>query len=179
MRLANDEKQRQHRASVEKDQSDALQRILRADPKDYRTILNLSRSNHATYTTGEVTKAFRQASLLVHPDKNGSARAQEGFQKLQEAYSALKEEVGEGGPRPYYPPGASASAAPRPYSSGGVGGAGHGYGGSSYYRSHHADGFSQKHRRRWCKASTMGHGLASGPAAAHCCYSRHICKVFD
>ena len=46
-------------------------------------------------TTAEITKAFRQQSLLVHPDKNSDPKAEEGFKKLQAAYAALKEEGNE------------------------------------------------------------------------------------
>ena len=43
-----------------------------------------------------ITKAFRQQSLLVHPDKNPAAEAEEAFKRLQAAYAALKEEQASG-----------------------------------------------------------------------------------
>jgi hypothetical protein len=93
-RTAEDEKQRQHRESVEREQAEALQRILRADADDYRVILNLPRgTSWSTLTTTGVTKAFRQQSLLVHPDKNAAPNADEGFKRLQAAYALLKEEL--------------------------------------------------------------------------------------
>jgi len=111
MRSADEEKQRNHRESVQRQQAEALKRIMRADPMDHRAMLNLAMTSSPT--TAEVTKAFRQQSLLVHPDKNASANAEEGFKKLQAAYAALKEEVGRTA-RPaaspnYYAPSASAS----------------------------------------------------------------------
>jgi hypothetical protein len=85
---AEDEKQRVHRESVQRQQAEALQRILRADPKDYRTVLNLPGAA-GDIQSSQLTKAFRQQSLLVHPDKNAAPNAEEGFKKLQAACSAL------------------------------------------------------------------------------------------
>ena len=105
-RSADDEKQRSHRQSVERDQAEALQRIIGASSRDHRTVLNLSDISRAL-TTGEVTKAFRQQSLLVHPDKNSAAHAEDAFKRLQAAYAALKEEAQRGGmqaPTAFQPP---------------------------------------------------------------------------
>ena len=44
----------------------------------------------------QVTKAFRQQSLLVHPDKNSAPEAEEAFKRVHAAYIALKEEVAQG-----------------------------------------------------------------------------------
>ena len=129
MRSADDEKQRNHRESVQKQQGEAVQRILRADERDRRTILNLSHTS--SLTTAEVTKAFRQQSLLVHPDKNSAADAEEAFKKLQHAYAQLKEEVGRAPravptvPSNYYGGAAASSTGPR----GDAGTGGHGYAG--------------------------------------------------
>ena len=127
MRSADDEKQRKHREEVQSTQSAALQSILRAGEKDLRTILNLSQTD--ALTTGEVTKAFRKQSLLVHPDKNSDPRAEEGFKKLQAAYSQLKEEVARGGGGPRAPstvPESSYNASPAA-----AGGRGYDYAGRS------------------------------------------------
>ena len=112
-RTADDEKLRHHRSQVERDQAQALQRILRANPRDYRTILNLhQRGAGGVLTISEVTKAFRQVSLLVHPDKNSSSTASDGFQRLQAAYSALKEEItAQGATRNFSHPSRGAGAA--------------------------------------------------------------------
>ena len=59
----------------------------------------------------QVTKAFRQQSLLVHPDKNSAAQAEEAFKRVHAAYIALKEEVAQGRGQPPRP---SARNAPAP-----------------------------------------------------------------
>lgn len=68
----------------------ALERILKADPRDLWTILDVPPCRRLT--AGEVTHAFRRQSLLVHPDKNPTAseRASEAFKRLQAAHGALK-----------------------------------------------------------------------------------------
>ena len=67
----------------------ALDRILRATPTDHRTILGLSPGGDVI-TSASVTSAFRQQSLLVHPDKNQDGRAAEAFLRLQAAHDALR-----------------------------------------------------------------------------------------
>ena len=60
----------------------------------------------------QVTKAFRQQSLLVHPDKNSAAEAEEAFKRVHAAYIALKEEVAQGRGQPPRPAARSAHAPP-------------------------------------------------------------------
>jgi hypothetical protein len=135
-RSAEDEKLRNHRQSVQRDQAEALRRILSADSRDHRAILNL-RGHTGALTTAAVTKAFRQQSLLVHPDKNSASDAEEGFKKLQAAYALLKEQARTGGGDTYVP----APAAPAyPAPSGRAGGTG-GSGGSSSYKTSFGTGF--------------------------------------
>jgi len=132
-----------------------MTRELRADPKDYRTVLNLPGAA-GDIQSSQLTKAFRQQSLLVHPDKNAAPNAEEGFKKLQAAYASLKEEMGRArsastAPPQYYPPpppprseanagGSTGGSAYGAYSSGGTYGggfpSGSGFGGASSASSH-------------------------------------------
>ena len=64
------------------------------------------------YLHMQVTKAFRQQSLLVHPDKNSAAEAEEAFKRVHAAYIALKEEVAQGRGQPPRPAARSAHAPP-------------------------------------------------------------------
>ena len=137
-RSAEEERRRaQHRESVEKEQSAALQRILRASERDHRSILGLA-AMRGSPTNAEVTKAFRQQSLLVHPDKNGAHEAEEAFKKLQAAYAALKEELNRpSAPQAsYYTPTAAAAEfyASARYASSPGAGYGYPYAGGASYR---------------------------------------------
>ena len=62
---------------------------LARDPKGYYAILGLSPGAdiHAIKT------AYRSRVMRVHPDRNGSSRAREEFQRLMEAYAVLKDVV--------------------------------------------------------------------------------------
>ena len=82
---------------VAMEQADALHRILRAPEDSHRVVLNLSA--HQMLTTAMVTKAYKHQSLLVHPDKNTAAGAEDAFKRLGAAHLALKEEVAKGQPR--------------------------------------------------------------------------------
>jgi curved DNA-binding protein CbpA len=62
----------------------------------------------------QVTKAFRQQSLLVHPDKNSAAEAEEAFKRVHAAYIALKEEVAQGRGQPPRPAPSRSAHAPPP-----------------------------------------------------------------
>ncbi|NDK56921.1 J domain-containing protein [Pontibacter fetidus] len=53
--------------------------------KNYYRILNISRSE----SPEGVKKAYRQAVLFWHPDKNSSANAHEKFIEVNEAYNIL------------------------------------------------------------------------------------------
>ena len=53
--------------------------------KDYYDVLGISK----TATEDEIKKAYRKKSLKVHPDKNGTEKAQEAFKKVSKAYSCL------------------------------------------------------------------------------------------
>ena len=62
----------------------------------------------------QVTKAFRQQSLLVHPDKNSAPEAEEAFKRVHAAYIALKEEVAQGRGQPPRPAPSRSTHAPPP-----------------------------------------------------------------
>lgn len=95
-------RERAHRDKVETEQSAALRRILQTAANDARGILNLPK--RSVSSVGEITRAFRQQSLLVHPDKNRAPDAEEAFKKVHAAYVALKDEVARGGARSWEPP---------------------------------------------------------------------------
>ena len=78
---------RRARSKFERGQGGALRRILRASPSEARVILGLARDS---YPSGaEITKAFRQQSLLVHPDKNPIEGASAAFKALTQAYKQV------------------------------------------------------------------------------------------
>lgn len=61
--------------------------VITADPKGYYSVLGLSPgADLATIKT-----AYRARVKSVHPDRNGSHRAREEFQRLVEAYAVLKD----------------------------------------------------------------------------------------
>lgn len=53
--------------------------------KNYYKILNIQKSAN----NDEIKKAYRQAALFWHPDKNKSSNAQEKFIEVNEAYNIL------------------------------------------------------------------------------------------
>ncbi|GFH51241.1 hypothetical protein CTEN210_07717 [Chaetoceros tenuissimus] len=58
--------------------------------QDLYHILNLDKGQKLSYTSVEITKAYRRRCVLTHPDKlNGDRRA---FDKVSEAYDVLKDE---------------------------------------------------------------------------------------
>eukprot|EP00966_Prymnesium_polylepis_P089252 2066501-Prymnesium_polylepis.1 len=65
----------------------AMDRILSARAHDHRTVLSLAAG--VELTDAVVNRAFRQQSLLVHPDKNVTAGAVEAFERLKGAQHAL------------------------------------------------------------------------------------------
>lgn len=52
---------------------------------DYYKILNINKNA----TSDEIKKAYRQAALFWHPDKNKSTNAHDKFVEISEAYSIL------------------------------------------------------------------------------------------
>eukprot|EP00554_Chaetoceros_debilis_P001314 CAMPEP_0194081894 /NCGR_PEP_ID=MMETSP0149-20130528/7555_1 /TAXON_ID=122233 /ORGANISM="Chaetoceros debilis, Strain MM31A-1" /LENGTH=602 /DNA_ID=CAMNT_0038763911 /DNA_START=199 /DNA_END=2007 /DNA_ORIENTATION=- len=67
-----------------------VQTILNAKDDLYR-ILNLDKSQKATFTPIEITKAYRKRAVQTHPDKlNGDRRA---FDKVSEANNILSDEA--------------------------------------------------------------------------------------
>ena len=63
--------------------------VIASDPKGYYSVLGLSPgADLATIKT-----AYRARVKSVHPDRNGSSRAREEFQRLVEAYAVLKDMV--------------------------------------------------------------------------------------
>lgn len=67
----------------------ALERIRTASPSDWHGILGLR--HREGVTPADLTKAFRQQSLLVHPDKNTADGAAAAFRKLQAAYELARQ----------------------------------------------------------------------------------------
>ena len=58
--------------------------------QDLYHILNLDKGQKSSYTSVEITKAYRRRCVVTHPDKlNGDRRA---FDKVSEAYDVLKDE---------------------------------------------------------------------------------------
>lgn len=58
--------------------------------QDLYHILNLDKGQKSSYTSVEITKAYRRRCVLTHPDKlNGDRRA---FDKVSEAYDVLKDD---------------------------------------------------------------------------------------
>jgi hypothetical protein len=90
---AVEEQLREGAEALTSEQKEALLRILKAEPNDYRTILNLPQDKHSVLTKVEVTNAFRRASLLVHPDKCHHKSATKASQRLSEARDALINEI--------------------------------------------------------------------------------------
>ncbi|KAL4423006.1 hypothetical protein ABPG77_005486 [Micractinium sp. CCAP 211/92] len=78
---------------------DAIKRILlAAKDKDYFRLLELPPPGVDALgrpdwpvTGGEVSKAYRKLSILVHPDKNPGEEARLAFEALNEAHRALKD----------------------------------------------------------------------------------------
>jgi len=116
------QRRREARARQEEEQTQALRRVMRAHLKDHRTILGVPAGT--LLDAKQVTKIFRQQSLLVHPDKNSAPEAEEAFKKLKTAYETMKEEVSN--PRPAMAP--SWSATPSAAGYGGVASGNGGYG---------------------------------------------------
>jgi hypothetical protein len=58
----------------------------------YYKILGMNRRDSLVDKTN-IKKAFRQLSLVLHPDKNPSENAQTAFKLLQEAYECLSDEL--------------------------------------------------------------------------------------
>ena len=65
---------------------EAIARILASRATHYQKI-NIS----ADATPDQIRKAYRSASLLVHPDRNHSSQAEEAFKALSEAFSVLSD----------------------------------------------------------------------------------------
>lgn len=72
-------------ASKAASESDAVRRIKTA--RTYYEILSVSQ----TVTENELKKAYRKASLRVHPDKNSEPGAVEAFQKVTDAFNVLSD----------------------------------------------------------------------------------------
>lgn len=58
----------------------------------YYKVLGLNRKD-SLLDKSTVKKAFRQLSLVLHPDKNPSENAQSAFKVIQEAYECLSDEL--------------------------------------------------------------------------------------
>lgn len=83
----NDCLSQEHEKKVQSNQAATLRRVLRADSADPRSVLGLP--PRSELDVKEITKLFRQQSLLVHPDKNPASEAEEAFKKLKLAYEEL------------------------------------------------------------------------------------------
>ncbi|KAL4451941.1 hypothetical protein ABPG75_007603 [Micractinium tetrahymenae] len=78
---------------------DAIKRILlAAKDKDYFRLLELPAPGVDALgrpdwpiSSGEVSKAYRKLSILVHPDKNPGEEARRAFEALNEAHRTLKD----------------------------------------------------------------------------------------
>ena len=77
------ERQQAHRSTVQKEQKEALLRVMRARASDPHAVLGVPVGSSLTLTAKDITKLFRQQSLLIHPDKNSAPEAEEAFKKLQ------------------------------------------------------------------------------------------------
>ena len=67
---------------------DAMEQIIQST--DLYQILSLDKSQKASLTSTQITKAYRRRAVLTHPDKcNGDRRA---FDKVSEAYDVLSDE---------------------------------------------------------------------------------------
>ena len=67
--------------------AELITRILRLGPREYYAALDLPR----TATEVDVKKAFKRASMRIHPDKCSDPRATIAFQRLSEANSVLSD----------------------------------------------------------------------------------------
>lgn len=88
-----------HKSGAAMTAKDAIERIMLADKKkDYFRLLQLPLPEvddlgRPTWdcSAGDVSKAYRKLSMLVHPDKNPGDDARAAFEALNKAYKALKD----------------------------------------------------------------------------------------
>ena len=80
-----------HHPSAAMEAEKALARILSSGPDQHRLVLGLDGVD--VLTEGQITKAFRQQSLLIHPDKNDDVDAAEAFRRVQSACEALRAQL--------------------------------------------------------------------------------------
>lgn len=71
-----------------KEQEEAVERILRHDAESYYEILDVEKGASSV----EIKKAYRKVSLKVHPDKNSHPRAAESFKRVARAFEVLGDE---------------------------------------------------------------------------------------
>ena len=61
--------------------------------RDLYALLGLSSTNRTTYTSRDITLAYRRCALLHHPDKNPSPQASKTFASIFDAYEILSDET--------------------------------------------------------------------------------------